>query len=119
MGWDDDDATNNMDVSLTTEQLRVTCSIRIQLCITWRVSADRTGSERKYVAEWSWMFEGDGAFPRQPVHGGKDLGPGITGQQGGEFIQRAVADPSELLVDCRFDQKFLCHIVLPPTPRNE
>ena len=59
------------------------------------------------------MFEGDGAFPRQPVHGGKDLGPGITGQLGSEFIQRAGAGPSELLVDCRFDQKFLCHIVPP------
>ena len=53
------------------------------------------------------MLEGDGAFPRQPVHGGKDLGPGITGQKGGEFIKRAGAGPSELLVDRRFDQKFL------------
>ena len=59
------------------------------------------------------MFEGDGAFPRQPVHGGKDLGPGITGQQGSEFIQRAGAGPSELLVDGRFDQKFLCPISPP------
>ena len=57
------------------------------------------------------MFEGDGAFPRQSVHGGKDLGPGITGQKGGEFIKRAGAGPSELLVDRRFDQKFLYHIV--------
>jgi hypothetical protein len=64
------------------------------------------------------MFEGDGAFPRQPVHGGKDLGPGIIGQQGGEFIKRAGAGPSELLVDRRFDQKFLCHIVPSLTPRN-
>jgi hypothetical protein len=59
------------------------------------------------------MFEGDGAFPRQPVHGSKDLGPGIIGQQGGEFIKRAGAGPSELLVDRRFDQKSLCHIVPP------
>lgn len=59
------------------------------------------------------MFEGDGAFPRQPVHGGKDLGPGITGQQGGEFIKRAGAGPSELLVDGRFDRKCLCHIAPP------
>jgi len=76
------------------------------------------GSERKYVAEWSWMFEGDGAFPRQPVHGGKDLGPGITGQLGSEFIQRAGAGPSELLVDCRFDQKFPVPY-RPPHAKNE
>jgi len=65
------------------------------------------------------MFEGDGAFPRQSVHGGKDLGPGITGQKGGEFIKRAGAGPSELLVDRRFDQKFLCHIVPPDAKRRE
>ena len=49
------------------------------------------------------MFEGDGAFPRQPVHGGKDLAPGIVWHQGGEFIQRAGAGPCELLLDGRFD----------------
>ena len=65
------------------------------------------------------MFEGDGAFPRQPVHGGKDLGPGITGQKGGEIIKRAGAGPSELLVDRRFDQKFLCHIVSPDAKKRE
>lgn len=63
--------------------------------------------------ERSWMLEGDGAFPRQAVHGGKDLGPGIAGQQGGEFIQRAGAEQIELLVNGRFDRICLCHIVLP------
>lgn len=72
-----------------------------------------TRCEREEVVERSWMSEADGAFPRQPVHGGKDLGPGITGQQSGEFIQRAGADPSELLVDGRFERVYLCHIVLP------
>ena len=58
------------------------------------------------------MFEGDGAFPRQPVRGGKDLGPGIVGQQGHEFIQRTRTDPHELLVDGRFERRCVSHIVL-------
>lgn len=73
-----------------------------------------TRGERKEVAKRSWMFEGHGTLPRQPVHGGKDLGPGIAWQQVGKFIQRAGADLSELLVDRRFDHIYLHPNVLSP-----
>lgn len=59
------------------------------------------------------MFEGDVAFPRQPIHGGEDLGPGIAGQQGHEFVQRTGADPNEFLTDGRFKRVSLNHRVLP------
>lgn len=58
------------------------------------------------------------AFPRQPVHGGKDSSTEIALQQGDEFIQRAGDNPSEVLVDGRFERIGLCHIVL-STTRNE
>ena len=96
-----------MDVSLTAGHFRVTYLGGSMRC------------KRKEVAERGGMFKGEGAFPRQPIHSGKDLCPGITGQQGCEFIQRAGADPSELLVDDRFDRTYLYHIVLSPTTRNE
>jgi len=60
------------------------------------------------------MCEGDGAFPRQPVQGGKDQSPAIAGQEGGKFIQRAGSGPSELMVDGRFDRLCQCQTVLPP-----
>jgi len=65
--------------------------------------------ERKEVEKWIRMCEGHGTLPRQPVHSGKDLGPGVAWQQGGEFIQRAGAGPSELLLDGRVDRVSLCH----------
>jgi hypothetical protein len=37
--------------------------------------------ERNEAKERTWMIEGDRAFPRKPIHGDKDLGPGIIGQQ--------------------------------------
>jgi len=52
--------------------------------------ARSTRCEREEVAEWSWMFECHGTFSGQPVHGGKDLGPGIAGQQGSEFTSEQV-----------------------------
>ena len=48
--------------------------------------------EREKVAKRILKVEGDGAFPHEPVHGGKDLGLGIHGQQGSKFTQRACAD---------------------------
>ena len=118
MGWDDDIAMNSMDASLANGNAPLDV-------LGW--DSDRhhvarlvgsTRCERKEVAERSCMFEGDGAFPRQPVHRSEDLTPGITGQQVGEFIQRAGADQGELLLDGRFDRKCLRHIVLPQDKKH-
>ena len=57
------------------------------------------------------MCEGDGTAPRQPVHGGKYLSPGVAWQQGGEFIQRTGVDLSQLPMDFRFEQICLRHVL--------
>lgn len=75
--------------------------------------------EREEVAERSRMFEGDGAFPRQPIYGGKDLGPGIARQQDGQFLQRTGPDPGELLLNGRFKRVSLCHVMPHKKRSNE
>lgn len=62
-------------------------SLEVQAGITCRASA-MGQCEREQVAERSRMCEGDCPLARQPVNGGKDLGPGIVPQQGDELIQR-------------------------------
>ncbi|HKO31067.1 MAG TPA: hypothetical protein VJU54_08000 [Nitrospiraceae bacterium] len=81
----------------------------------YRLSAPRGihGVRAREAEARTWMFDGDGAIPREPLYGVKDLNPGIIRQLGGESIHRAGAEQSESLADGRFNRVCLLHTVLP------
>ena len=58
------------------------------------------------------MLECEGAFSVESVDCGKHLVPGKLGESLVEVLECAGADPSEFLVDGRFERRYLSHTVL-------
>lgn len=59
-------------------------SYGIQTGVTWTCLVGINAVRAREAEARTWMFDGDGAILRKPVHDGKDLRPGIIGQLGGE-----------------------------------